>query len=273
MTILNRNTTHLSDEEILLLVDSEMSQHKIHDAEKHLANCPDCRSRRLKTERSLAELTAFGHLLDTQLPDPAGPRALLNAQLKNAGASTPMPLKDRLVAALQMRPGSYVYAALGIIVLAVFFLAQRAFISRQGPGADHYQVALEPDHTLTPGAARPVSLVDICPLNDDDLDPDVSPSKRKAVFDAYGIASKSAAKDYQVDYLINPQLGGTDDIRNLWPEPYNSSTWNARAKDALEKRLHNMVCEQQIDLASAQREIATDWIAAYKKYFHLPNPA
>ncbi len=209
MTILNKNTTHLSDEEILRLVDSEMSQHKAQEAERHLANCPNCRSRRLRTERSLAELTAFGPLLDAQLPDPAGPRALLKAQLKNASASTPMDWKERLMTALQMRPRSYVYAALGIVVLTVFVLARQSGMSRQGTGANYYQATLEPDHRLTPGAARPVSLIDICPLNDDDLDPDVSPSKRKAVFDAYGIAAKSAAKDYQVDYLINPQLGGT----------------------------------------------------------------
>ena len=68
MTILNKNTAHLSDEEILLLVDSEMSQHKVQEAEQPLANCPDCRSRRLRTERSLAELMAFKEqLLDAQL--------------------------------------------------------------------------------------------------------------------------------------------------------------------------------------------------------------
>jgi hypothetical protein len=124
---------------------------------------------------------------------------------------------------------------------------------------------------LTPGATRPVTLADICPLNDDDLDPDVAPSKRKAVFDAYGIPPRASGQDYQVDYLINPQLGGTDDIRNLWPEPY-TTVWNARAKDTLEKRLHQMVCERQIDLESAQRDIASDWIAAYKKYFRSEKP-
>ena len=48
--------------------------------------------------------------------------------------------------------------------------------------------------------------------------------------------------------------------------------WNAHAKDALEERLQYMVCDKQIDLASARRQIATDWIAAYKKYFHADNP-
>jgi hypothetical protein len=43
-------------------------------------------------------------------------------------------------------------------------------------------------------------------------------------------------------------------------------------KDALEDRLHSMVCEGKLDLRTAQRDIATDWIAAYKKYFHTDRP-
>ena len=43
-------------------------------------------------------------------------------------------------------------------------------------------------------------------------------------------------------------------------------------KDALEEHLHQMVCSGQLDLSTAQRDIATDWIAAYKKYFHTDRP-
>jgi hypothetical protein len=84
--------------------------------------------------------------------------------------------------------------------------------------------------------------------------------------------NNSRSNQYQIDYLINPQLGGTNDVRNLWPQPYASTVWNAYVKDALEDRLHEMVCKQQIDLASAQNAIATDWISAYKKYFHTSEP-
>jgi hypothetical protein len=43
-------------------------------------------------------------------------------------------------------------------------------------------------------------------------------------------------------------------------------------KDALEDRLRDMVCRGQLDLAEAQRDISTDWIAAYKKYFQTNVP-
>jgi hypothetical protein len=42
--------------------------------------------------------------------------------------------------------------------------------------------------------------------------------------------------------------------------------WNAHVKDALEERLHQLVCAGSIDLPTAQQAIATDWISAYKKY-------
>jgi hypothetical protein len=37
-------------------------------------------------------------------------------------------------------------------------------------------------------------------------------------------------------------------------------------KDALERKLHSLVCVGQLDLETAQRETASDWIEAYKKY-------
>lgn len=83
---------------------------------------------------------------------------------------------------------------------------------------------------------------------------------------------ESRGSEYEVDFLITPGLGGAEDVRNLWLEPYSSTVWNAHVKDALEDRLHELVCSGNLDLATAQHEIATDWIAAYKKYFHTEIP-
>ena len=62
----------------------------------------------------------------------------------------------------------------------------------------------------------------------------VSSSIQREVFKKYGMAGADA-KQYEVDYLITPELGGSDDIRNLWPEPYSAIGWNAQVKDALER--------------------------------------
>ena len=37
-------------------------------------------------------------------------------------------------------------------------------------------------------------------------------------------------------------------------------------KDALERKLHKLVCAGKLDLKTAQRGIASDWTEAYKKY-------
>jgi hypothetical protein len=75
-----------------------------------------------------------------------------------------------------------------------------------------------------------------------------------------------AAGEYEVDHLISLELGGSNDIKNLWPESYRTEPWNAHVKDKLEDRLHDLVCAGRISLAEAQRAIATDWIAAYRRF-------
>jgi hypothetical protein len=56
------------------------------------------------------------------------------------------------------------------------------------------------------------------------------------------------------------------------PQSYAATAWNAYVKDAIEERLRNLVCEGDLDLQTAQRELSQDWIAAYKKYFRTDRP-
>jgi hypothetical protein len=98
---------------------------------------------------------------------------------------------------------------------------------------------------------------------------DVPESEKERVFAEYGIAQHSPG-EYEVDHLIPLELGGSNDIKNLWPEPYHGA-WNAHVKDRLENKLHSMVEEHEIALDEAQKEIATDWITAYKRYVVREN--
>jgi hypothetical protein len=54
---------------------------------------------------------------------------------------------------------------------------------------------------------------------------------------AYGIRHHQSGA-YEIDHLISLELGGSNDIRNLWPESFDTQPWNAHAKDRLENRLH-----------------------------------
>jgi len=74
--------------------------------------------------------------------------------------------------------------------------------------------------------------------------------------------------NFEIDHLVPLCLGGSDDFSNLWPQSRQTIApkWNAEAKDRLERRLCEMVCSGQLDLAAAQQAIATDWIKAYEKF-------
>ena len=75
-------------------------------------------------------------------------------------------------------------------------------------------------------------------------------------------------RSYEEDHLIPMDLGGSpDDPRNLWPEPRQAADgWDADRKDELEALMVRLVCEHRVPLREAQRAIATDWIAAYRRY-------
>jgi hypothetical protein len=91
---------------------------------------------------------------------------------------------------------------------------------------------------------------------------------RDEILMRYGL-SPGTHPDYEIDHLIPLCLGGSDDPSNLWAQPRRSiePIWNAEAKDRLERFMCDMVCNRQLDLTTAQKAFAEDWIAAYHKYY------
>ena len=92
---------------------------------------------------------------------------------------------------------------------------------------------------------------------------------RRKVFAEYGIPWEKR-NAYEADHLTPLSIGGSNSIRNLWPEPLRLNVdgydLGAVTKDALEERLHWLVVSGRLDLKEAQRAIATDWTAAYQRY-------
>jgi hypothetical protein len=189
---------------------------------------------------------------DPQLPPAAGPRALLKARLAEYARQSAAPRR------LVLAQAALALTLAGVAIALVLYLVPRP------------ATASVPQPQLTPGAVRPVMKSDVCAVSGNQVLV-VPVALQRRVFEEYGIRNPRSDA-YEVDYLITPELGGASDIRNLWPEPYSSTVWNARVKDALEQRLHQMVCDGQLDLATAQHDIATNWIAAYKKYFNSSQP-
>jgi hypothetical protein len=97
----------------------------------------------------------------------------------------------------------------------------------------------------------------------------VSEKTKRLVYKNYEITDR-APHEYEIDHLISLELGGANDIENLWPQSYITTPLNARRKDVLENKLHVLVCSGELPIQVAQQEIATDWISAYYKY--IPGP-
>jgi hypothetical protein len=256
--------SHLSDQELLLAVDGELSARDAGRVQSHLAACWACRARQQDIEGSIGEFIRMHRRnLETQIPSADGPRALLKAQL--AQLAETQEISHQLRATTFRLSWAIAAAAFGLVAIAYF--TSHSWARR--PAASMLAVTV-PNPSLTPGATVLVGRGEVC-RQSNTKNKAVPVALQRRVFDEYGIQS-AAPSAYEVDYLITPALGGADDIHNLWPQSYDATVWNAQVKDALEDHLRDLVCDGQLDLATAQREIATNWIETYKKYFHTDRP-
>lgn len=121
-----------------------------------------------------------------------------------------------------------------------------------------------PDPRCTPGAVNPevnqANIKDtICKSGwTKTIRPSTSVTGRMKIASAksYGL---DPADGSEYDHLVSLQLGGApDDPRNLWVEPGKIPN----AKDNVENKLNDAVCDGLIPLATAQRTIAASWPTA-----------
>lgn len=256
-----RKFIHVADQQILLYTDGELRWLDAIRIRTHMVICAPCRARMECIRDTLSNVAQTYRHTGEPIAHLSGPRALLKARLEElAHNSSPHPSR-------QLR-----------FARNLAYLCALALLAAIGVGVSHQysrarlntNFALLPDPTYTPGSTRQVSLADICSADRDEVVRNVPASVQQRVFQEYGIKGLPAT-DFEVDYLITPGLGGSDDVHNLWPQPH-SNTWNSYVKDQLEDHLHRMVCDGRLSLGEAQRDIATNWISAYKKYFHTELP-
>jgi hypothetical protein len=260
-----RENNHLSDNELLLAADGELSPSAAAGVQSHLSACWTCRARKQGLDSAVISFVQTYHrAADVQLPSADGPRALLKARMAELAKTRPSHWQTSWLRAASWR-WAFSTLLIGCVVAASWVIWPA--ISPSRVRAATFTV---PDPSLTPGATVFISGDRLC-QETREKNKKVSRDLQQRVFAEYGIPGV-APRYYEVDYLITPALGGADDIRNLWPESSASTVWNAEVKDALEDHLRGMVCSGQLDLATAQREIAVNWIEAYKKYFHTDQP-
>ena len=83
-------------------------------------------------------------------------------------------------------------------------------------------------------------------------------AKFDVAYPAYGVRHSVRS---ELDHLVSLELGGANDIANLWPEVGRQPN----PKDSVENDLHRAVCDGRVSLAAAQQAIATDWTTAESK--------
>src|SRR5580658_7203924 len=82
--------SHLSDQQLLLDIETELTTHDEKLVHGHLETCWKCRTRRQELESAIADFVrAQQQEFDSKIPPAAGPRALLKAQLAQLSVSDP----------------------------------------------------------------------------------------------------------------------------------------------------------------------------------------
>ena len=91
-------------------------------------------------------------------------------------------------------------------------------------------------------------------------------SEKFAVEREYGMTARAYGRTIEIDHIVPLELGGSNDIANLFPEP-GSGQDSYHVKDRLENRAHDMVCAGRLSLHSEQVAMAVNWEALYRQLF------
>lgn len=139
-----------------------------------------------------------------------------------------------------------------------------------------------PDPIMTPGVAVDgLTTEQVCSTKWGSDTRHVTKKMKQEVFEAYHFdVNECPLTKYkgqmvhraELDHLICRECGGADDVRNMWPQCYEpvpaDKTWQlngANKKDALENKLHSLICTNQMSIEQAQSCIATNWVECYKQ--------
>ena len=130
-------------------------------------------------------------------------------------------------------------------------------------GVPALAVAQLPSSFQTPGNKGKANEAQICAADFEASVKPVAKWQRDQALERYGKRPEDFTGD--LDHLIPLSLGGTNDPDNLWPIPSNKDMGPAQ-KQALDLKLHELVCAKSITLKAAQDTIKKDWVKAYDQY-------
>ena len=258
---------HPRDRELLMALDGELPQRRQAVVDEHVSACLACRSRFHRSEQRLRKPVVFTNRRSGRLRHHSVPRAFDWNMRFGTLRTTESVLAGSFpqyagAAADTSQPG---YGGRRRGACGRLDVTRSDLVRAPGPESE----APLPIATLTPGAVSSLTAMELCAGERPSRL--VTVESREQVLRDYGM-EKVSTRTYELDALITPELGGTTAPENLWPQRYASPVWNARVKDELEQLLPRLVCAHHVELAQAQREIASDWVAAYRRYFKTDVP-
>ena len=152
------------------------------------------------------------------------------------------------------------------ILLLVFLTAQALLAGTPG---------IYPNSRLTPGVIAPVTQAEVLRAGYTVDARHVTDKTKWEVLVRYKLAKgafdqkqlSALLRQYEIDHFVSLELGGANDIQNLWPEPYavlvKGEKLGARQKDVVETGLHRMMENGVLSLKEVQAIIRKDWVRAY----------
>jgi hypothetical protein len=108
--------------------------------------------------------------------------------------------------------------------------------------------------SCAPGATQTDDLEIICGQRTAERRCNFDAAFRKRMLAAYGDTSAG-----ELDHRISLELGGSNAVENIWPEPVDEF----RMKDEVENALHRAVCSRQLSLEAARMILLTNWRGFY----------
>ena len=142
-------------------------------------------------------------------------------------------------------------------------LAYRFITAALIVGVPEIAAAQLPSSFQTPGAKGKANEAQVCAADFEASAKPVAKWQKEQALERYGKRPEDYPGD--LDHLIPVSLGGTNDPDNLWPLPSNRGMGPGE-KNALDLKLHELVCAKSITLKVAQDAIKKDWVKAYNEY-------
>jgi hypothetical protein len=125
-----------------------------------------------------------------------------------------------------------------------------------------------PDMRLTPGLAASCDPAEVLQPGYARAHRKIGEKARREVLNRYRIYLSNSWQ-YHIDHLIPLCLGGSNDIRNLWPHALNAMHPPA-LKTRLERKLLKMVRRGRMALREAQGWLTGNWVVAFYRFMGTP---